>query len=1027
MIRIRNSARAARCGTWWWQVRRLVCLLALFLAAPIPAGAQQESRSGGINGTIEDADFSVPIANVRVQLSETRQLVLSGEDGHYLLAGLPAGTYTLVCAKDGFRRETRANVLVKAGAITELNVRLFGEFTDMDELVVRDIEIGGASEAGLITLKQQAATALDAVGAETIGRAGQSTAAGALKLVSGASVEGGKYAVIRGLGDRYTSTQINSVRLPSADPDKRAVQLDQFSSAMIESLQVSKTFLPDQQGDSGAGTINIVTRSVPEAPIASFKVGTAYKPGITGSSSFRSNPRSTSYWGEDDRDFAIRSQQIPTIGRRSSTADRNEVISLSQSLDPRAGTTTEAPPPDHSWSVTVGDVYRLGEDWRAGGIGTFSYSCKYEGYNGGQNHTLVQPEGALPGDPLIDPNSLPFVTSLGVQKILWGGSVTAGVRKEDEQDVGVTFTGNHAADSYAQENVYNQIRANPSHTGYQEVLDYLERDFYTMQEHGRNTLPLFENVTVIPGWLSLQAPVLEWTFAQSDSLFYEPDRTVTYAEYDGSSWLFNSSGAGAPPAGRADKWYTIDEQSRQFFFSLKQPFETGAGSKGYLKAGVFEDRVKRRLNCDYVAYRINGIGQAPGPDPIWDSYIPTHIGLNSGQAYVAADSFSGQPPCDYVGNQEIRAWYVMGDLPTFSWLHVLGGMRFETTELQTKLKIVPPLVVAPGYNILPVFIQKYDEVKQRWSFVIDSSGENFDYTSGASLKQVNALPAIGVLIKPEDDLQLRLNWSQTIARPTFKEITPIMTPIQGTSDFFIGNRNLKISTMDNYDARLEFFPGVGNLLAGSVFLKRITDPIDRVLLQSSSLRAIMPLNFPEATVKGCELEARQDMGALWQFLGGLTLGANGTLLQSDLKFDEGMQQTFRDYSGDKSRPMIGQPDYLANLNATYDIEAWGLSLNLYYTFQGTTLVAGEAVTEATTALSPNDATENWTPNVYQKPVGTLNMGFSQKIGSNWKLSFNAKNVLRPAATQYYDYHETKVVRARNATPIEYSFGLEGKW
>ena len=84
-------------------------------------------------------------------------------------------------------------------------------------------------------------------------------------------------------------------------------------------------------------------------------------------------------------------------------------------------------------------------------------------------------------------------------------------------------------------------------------------------------------------------------------------------------------------------------------------------------------------------------------------------------------------------------------------------------------------------------------------------------------------------------------------------------------------------------------------------------------------------------------------------------------------------------------------------------------------------------TRATTALSPNDATENWTPNVYQKPVGTLNMGFSQKIGSNWKLSFNAKNVLRPAATQYYDYHETKVVRARNATPIEYSFGLGGKW
>ena len=72
-------------------------------------------------------------------------------------------------------------------------------------------------------------------------------------LVPGTTIQDGKYAVVRGLPDRYVNSQMNGVRLPSADPDKRAVQLDQFPSEMIESVQVTKTFTPDQQADaSGA-------------------------------------------------------------------------------------------------------------------------------------------------------------------------------------------------------------------------------------------------------------------------------------------------------------------------------------------------------------------------------------------------------------------------------------------------------------------------------------------------------------------------------------------------------------------------------------------------------------------------------------------------------------------------------------------------------------------------------------------------------------------------------------------------------
>ena len=71
--------------------------------------------------------------------------------------------------------------------------------------------------------------------------------------------------------------------------------------------------------------------------------------------------------------------------------------------------------------------------------------------------------------------------------------------------------------------------------------------------------------------------------------------------------------------------------------------------------------------------------------------------------------------------------------------------------------------------------------------------------------------------------------------------------------------------------------------------------------------------------------------------------------------------------------------------------------------------------------------DKYIPNVYQKPTGTLTLSASKTLCENWKLSIGAKNLLRPAATQYYQDGGTRLFRTHYTTPIEYSFGLEGKW
>ena len=101
--------------------------------------------------------------------------------------------------------------------------------------------------------RQQAGALLDAIGSEQFSKLGAADAGQIISRVSGVSVVGGKYAVIRGLSDRYTRTLLNGVEVPSADPYRMSPQLDLFPSAMVDSVAVSKTFTPDQPGGAAGG------------------------------------------------------------------------------------------------------------------------------------------------------------------------------------------------------------------------------------------------------------------------------------------------------------------------------------------------------------------------------------------------------------------------------------------------------------------------------------------------------------------------------------------------------------------------------------------------------------------------------------------------------------------------------------------------------------------------------------------------------------------------------------------------------
>jgi outer membrane receptor protein involved in Fe transport len=503
-----------------------------------------------------------------------------------------------------------------------------------------------------------------------------------------------------------------------------------------------------------------------------------------------------------------------------------------------------------------------------------------------------------------------------------------------------------------------------------QTLEYTERKTETLQLSGEHTLP-FPDIGK-EGFFAILPPEVDWTVAKSFSGLHTPDKRLF-----GSEWRPATSFGGIvfpgfeegyyqdkPPVsylGNLQRiWEDVEEDSDQYFLNGKLPFEQWSGEKGYVKLGVFEDQVRRTYTKEsYSNFGDSETGPRLGWNEYWSDVFPSETHLLR-EAEIDAD---------YDGEQNISAWYYMIDFPLNSFFKVIGGARYETTDL--RITIVDPedevTWVKPGESGL--------------SKLLPGDGD-VDY------KQDDILPSLGFEFRPFDSLTLRASYNETVARQTFKELTPIQQSEYLGADVFIGNPQLTMSSVKNYDLRADWTPYPGGLISLSWFRKDVTDPIEYTQGFSDNVgRYVTPVNYPEGQLTGYEVEVRQQLGQFWRPLEGLALGANATFIQSEVTLSAVDKQRL-EAAGypEPTRDMMNAPEHLYNLNLTYDIEKTGTRLGLFYTVKGDTLVAGAA---------KGSKSDTYIRSVYATEYGTLNFSLSQKIGDHWKLSFKAKNLTDP--------------------------------
>ncbi len=997
--------------------------VALTLCASV-ARAQSPSI-GSIRGVVFDEEFDLPIRNATINVLGTKTRVLAKEDGSYVIANLPSGAYTLVITKDGYLREVKSNVLVLAGQLSDVDVFMKNEFEDMDEFVVQDMAITEAEvevpeaielkplELNVgIQLRIDSPQLLDTLGIEMINRSGAADAAAALLLVPGATLQDGKYAVIRGLPDRYVSTLLDGVRLPSADPDKRAVKLDQFPAAVIESLQISKTFTPDQQGDSSGGAVNIDLKDLPDEGFLIFKSQVGYNSQV-----------------KDGNFLTYPGGRLGLFGGNDTLSTHPNQNGESWTNNP-TGTEMGDAPLIYKWSLAGGETWEADPGVKFGAFGNFFYEQDASFFDNGISNSMIQ-NG--PGTDLVPeqygaPDAFKtqlFDVTQGTQSVQWGGMGILGLETENHK-LGAKFlytnmTENQAVlaiDTRGKEYFFPGYDPNDIHgTGHDlpeeapynrlETLDYSELTTQSIILSGEHKLDFLdpESSPEERAMDLIGVPILDWRFSYCTATENQPDQTQF-----GSYWLpdyelfpgfvIPEQWVQYPPSENINLgWvqhinYFNTESSTQGALNAKIPFSQWEDREGYLKAGIFVDAVSRSYTQDTFS---NSGGaatgqttsyEAPFDDP-WSAVFPNQF----------HPIFQSTFDISYDGTQDIGAAYVMTDVPFAETLNLVTGVRFERTQMST--------TVIPDADATWIDIANNGQTPIAFN-PADSDLYDANFT-------VNSLlPMVGLNWSIQEHLILRSAFAQTIARPNFYELVPVLQYDFLGGPIFIGNPGLQMSSLNNYDVRLDWTPFEDWLISGSVFYKQIFDPIQYVQ-RFAGFEYTTAVNYPEGSLMGVEIEARM---TLEPFLGeeykGFAFGANATFMDSSVTLSSYDKEQFQIYGVDQStQPMTATPNYLLNLNATYDYKPWGTQIGIFYNLQGESLISGASA-----------YTTEMVPAIYQLSYGTLNFTYTQEIIQGLKFYFAAKNLLNPVIqTQYRTGDSPDEIQSSYTAGIDLSVGL----
>lgn len=296
-----------------------------------------------------------------------------------------------------------------------------------------------------------------------------------------------------------------------------------------------------------------------------------------------------------------------------------------------------------------------------------------------------------------------------------------------------------------------------------------------------------------------------------------------------------------------------------------------------------------------------------------------------------------------------------------------------------------------GEEVIAAYLQSDFEIGSSLRLMVGTRYESYTSTTDTAetdpteLEDSAFYPAVELTWLIRDDLQLRAAWSQTVNRPDLRELAPAQYYNREEQADYIGNPNLQVAELTNYDLRLEWYHGLNDSLELAAFYKDIQNPIQEydAFVGVTSTRTFD--NAEEAYLWGIEAAAQQSLAPLGRWADDFTVRANAAFIQSEATESPTKAVT------SLKHPLQGQSDWVVNFQVTHDYIPWDLQQTLSFNMFGERLdVIGAKPPTAPPGSGQDDRYEQPVPSLDY----TLRWGFAL-FDEDFTLTFKARNLLDP--------------------------------
>ncbi len=623
---------------------RIHLFLVLLLAA-VPTTAQE--TTGILAGVAYDATNGKPIPQVRVEATgEATFLAITNSDGRFQIK-VPPGTYKVEFSSPQHLPSTLEAIPVEAGHVADASTVLAASDAVTRVDVVAE-EVTQATAETLLVKRKLADTVGDAISGLEMRQSTASDAASALEKVTGISVVDDRYVYVRGLGERYSAATLNNALLATTEPERRVVPLDMFPAALIDSINVRKSYSPDLPGEFAGGLVEIQTMEFPPRPTLEV----SYKVGFNTRTSFR-DFLSYPGGGRDFFGFDDGARGLPDIIPGDRPLDRfnfspDELQQFGRSLSNNWEPVTGSARPTQTYSVVGGRSFG-----KLGLVGAWTLTNGLQTLNEVRNFYRGNPQGGTP---------LPFNTydydssTVGVRM---GGLLN--LAYEISPSHKISFKNFLSRDTDNEARVFTGFNSDFEREIRNTRLRWVERQLFSTQLEGEHLVSGLGN------------SILFWQLSFSDADRYEPDlRENLFQRIPGDArYRFRNESQSA-----FRMFNDLTDRVYNPSIAWMVPFYKG-GITGSVKVGTsasFRERdfFSRRLRLNQRGF--SGLDPFEPPNELFRKENIRPDGFEIVEETRVTDR--------YRGDRDVYAGFAMVDLAFSGRWRVVAGVRVEDTDQQ---------------------------------------------------------------------------------------------------------------------------------------------------------------------------------------------------------------------------------------------------------------------------------------------------------------------------------------------------------